>query len=41
MEGLFDKVTVEQMPEGCEGVLPEGCLGEERSRQSEQQGQKP
>ena len=35
MEGLFDKGTVEQTPEGSEGGLHEGCLGEEPPRQSE------
>lgn len=33
MEGLFDKVTFEQTPEGSEGVIHEGYLGGENSRQ--------
>ena len=40
VEGLFDKGTVEQTPEGSEGELHEGCLGDQPSRQSEEQGQK-
>lgn len=35
MEGLFDTMTVEQTPEGSEGVLEQGCLGEEHFRQRE------
>lgn len=40
VEGLFDKVILKWMPEGSEGVLWEGYLGERHSGQNEEQVQK-